>query len=346
VETPTRSWFRIFAVATILLAVVAAGGVFIQSPQGFKTVVLPLAQRWSGGTLQAESGRFLLHGRLEVAGLSYRSSEGTLAGTVDQLVVSLDPFSFLLGDDPVVHELELVGAQLLSREAAHEHPPVQALRPASAPPQLIPLSIERARLRDVTVEVMRRDVVELRIGVADGSIQGLAPGRTARLEGTAEIGVAPDDPARGQRITAKLNLELHQASAGTDFEWEGRLDATVREGVQTGAVQSVVFSSATSGSYDDPGQGHGRFRMQASIDARRDATTIGSAVAHLAWLRGADANQIDAELKLSAITQDFLNPFLAPLGPARLASAQLEGTVDIRTEAGRTTFESRLTAKD
>ena len=347
VKARRRSWLRILVATTlVLIAVVAVGLAVIQTPRGFKLVVLPLAERWSGGTLQAESGRLSLDGRLEVAGLTYQSSDATLALNADHLVLSLDPLSFVLEDDPLIHELELIGARLVSREAAREPVPAPALEPASGPARLIPLTVERARLRDVTAELIRRDAVELRIEVVDGSLEGLAPGQTAHLEATTEIAVAPDDPARADEIAAKLELGLRQDVTRTSFEWSGNLDAIVREGVQTAAVQRVVFSSAMRGSYKDAGDGQGQLRARAFIDARRDATAIGSVVAQVEWMRGADANRIDAALKLSSITQDFLNPFLVSLGSARLASARLDGNIEVRTEAGRTTFESQLKAKD
>jgi hypothetical protein len=330
----------------VLIAAVAVGLAVIQTPRGFKMVVLPLAERWSGGTLQAESGRLSLDGRVEVAGLTYRSSDATLALSTDHLVVSLDPLSFLLEDDPLVHELELIGARLVSREAAHEPVPARAPEPASAPAQLIPFTVERARLRDVTAEFIRRDAVELGIEVVDGSLEGLAPGQTAHLEATTEITVAPDDPARKEHIATKLEVGLRQDATRTSFEWSGNFDATVREGIQTAAVQRVVFSSAMRGSYKDAGDGQGQLRARAFIDARRKETAIGSVVAELEWVRGPGANRIDAALELSSITQDFLNPFLVPLGSARLASARLDGDVEVRTEADRTTFESQLRAKD
>lgn len=347
VEARKRSWLRVLVATTlVLIAVVAVGLAVIQTPRGFKLVVLPLAERWSGGTLQAESGRFSLDGRLEVAGLTYESPDATSMLSADHLVVSLDPLSFVLGNDPLVHELELVGARLVSREAAHKPVPALALEPVSAPAQLIPLTVERARLRDVTAEVIRRDAVELRIEVVDGSLEGLAPGQTAHLEATTEIAVAPDDPARSEQIAAKGELGVRQDATRTSFEWSGNFDATVREGIQTAAVQGVEFSSAMRGSYKDAGDGQGQLRARAFIDARHKETAIGSVVAELEWTRSAEANRIDAALELSSITQDFLNPFLAPLGSARLASAHLDGNVEVRTEEGRTTFESQLRAKD
>jgi hypothetical protein len=347
VEAPTRSWLRIFVATTlVLIAAVAVGLAVIQTPRGFKLVVLPLTERWSGGTLQAESGRLSLDGRLQVAGLTHQSSDATLALSADHLVVSLDPLSFVLDDDPLVHELELVGARLVSREAAHEPGHAPGLEPTSAPTRLIPLTVERARLRDVTVELIRRDAVELRIGVVDGSLEGLAPGQTAHLEATTEMAVAPDDPARAEQIMMKLELGLRQDATRTSFEWSGNFDATVHEGVQSARVQGVVFSSAMRGSYKDAGNGQGQLRARAFIDARRKETAIGSVVAQLEWIRSAEANRINAALELSSITQDFLNPFLVSLGSARLASARLDGKVGVRTEEGRTTFESQLRAKD
>jgi hypothetical protein len=294
VKARRRSWLRILvAVTLVLIAAIAVGLAVIQTPRGFKLVVLPLAGRWSGGTLQAESGRFSLEGRLEVAGLTYQSSDATLALSTDHLVVSLDPLSFVLEDEPLVHELELVGARLVSREAAHEPVQAPALEPTSGPTQLIPLTVERARLRDVTAELIRRDAVELRIEVVDGSLEGLAPGQTAHLDATTEIAVAPDDPARAEQIMMKLELGLRQDVTRTSFEWSGNLDATVREGLQTAAVQQVVFSSAMRGSYKDAGDGQGQLRARAFIDARRKETAVGSMVAQLEWMRSADANRID-----------------------------------------------------
>src|SRR5689334_8169817 len=143
-------------VLLVTLIVLGSLLVYLQTPHGFRHVIVPLAAKLTGATFEVRDGMLTLGGLLHIEGFRYEDPTMGLTIDAERLTLRAAWWSFMTGAIPRIDAIELQQAQIWinmtlmasgTREAENGQ--------TRARPALV--AIERARLDNLTVIVEQAD---------------------------------------------------------------------------------------------------------------------------------------------------------------------------------------------
>src|SRR6185295_5266260 len=129
--------------------------VYLQTPHGFRHVIVPLAAQFTGGRCEARDGMLTLGGLLHVEGLRCEDLTASVTIHAERLTLRAALWSFITEGTPRVNDLELRQARVeikLTPSAAGL--PEAKTGHMGAHPLV---AIERARLEDLTLIIEQAD---------------------------------------------------------------------------------------------------------------------------------------------------------------------------------------------
>jgi len=324
------------ALGALGVAALAAAVLYVQTPDGFQRVVLPLARRVSGYELTAASGRFGLDGSLEASGARFADPESGLSAEVDALQLRTSLTSWLGDDPPLLHAVVLRGATLridasVGGEASEEPWKLE-----------IPIRVTHAALADCWLRLVDGERTQLVLGGVRGRVADLAPGAEGTIALRANAVAAPDDPQIAADGAVHLDLGATQAAEGGDLEWKGGGSALVRaRDTSAGLSGETRFDLETSGTVRAGKTAEGAL----ALVARRGESDLGKLSATGSGDVGGQG-PLEAKVVLEGLTPAFLNPFLAVRSGVQLRRGVVDGKVDVTTVDPDLRFESTLDGRD
>lgn len=318
---------RSVVLALVIVAALLVGAcVTVQTPAGFRGVVVPLANLFAPGEIEVQRGRLGLLGSLEVEALRYAAPELGVEVTAADLAVDVSLPSLLTGA-PRVELLRLHDARIVLQIAEGED---EAPEPGGEgwrgrlPP--MPAAVGEADVRNLVLEITEPQGARTVLGPLNLTVSGLLPGESGRI--TLHTPLQLKDPVDEVDYdgTLALEAELRQTPGGRIEQ----LTASAR-----GDVAGASAGGATRFVLDLAGADSGEGGIDASLDLRgeRGGQPLGQASARLRTERADDgADVATASLALRSITESFLNPLVAPLGRGLVSRASLDGELDLAAD--------------
>src|SRR5215831_4908696 len=227
----------------LLVALIVLGSllVYLQTPHGFRHVIVPLAAKFTGARFEVHDGMFTLTGLLHMEGFRYENPTLGVAIDAERLTLRAAWWSFLTKAVPRIDDLELqqaqIGINMTLREAGTHEAETGHRR---THPALF--AIERARLEDLTVIVEQAD---RRItGQVSAMLNRLGPGQSGNV--TLRTGFLIERKGIPDLLgTFDLNLPVEIAADGTLITWNGS-NASSSEPALAPSTQPILRSSRSS----------------------------------------------------------------------------------------------------
>src|SRR5215510_6163167 len=204
-------------VLLVTLIVLGSLLVYLQTPHGFRHVIVPLAAKFTGGRCEVRDGMLTLAGLLHFEGLQCEDPTSGVTIDAERLTLRAALWSFMTEGIPRIDDLELqqarIGINITSRAAGTPEAETGHTRTR---PALV--AIERARLEDLTVIVEQAD---RRItGRVSAMVNRLGPGQSGNV--TLRTGFLIERKGVPDLLgTFELNLPVEIASDGTSIQWNG-----------------------------------------------------------------------------------------------------------------------------
>ena len=339
-----RRWLRAALIALLALAALAAGAVvYVQTPDGFTRVVVPLLDRLIDGSLTVRSGRFRLNGALQASGTVFRNESGSFSIEVDSLSGRLDLFPLLRGAPVVIDSAHITGVRMESRSPATDEHPGDDVSSALdlAPWLLVPVEVRRGDIDRLTVHFRKGDRTQAIVGPARVGLNGFAPDSVAALEIESDVSLAPDaeGPAYARQISpdARVGLDgrLRARTLEASLRWElNRSGAPGRGSLRGNSTASGSASAA------------GKIEISLTTALQSAGEALGRIDTHLR----VDPNGLQAPLELLIQAVDIrapaLNPLVALSGGGRLEDGRVDARIDIRPAGERgVAFDSVIDGK-
>jgi hypothetical protein len=329
-----------------VLALLAGLLLYLQTRHAFRHVIVPLVASLVKGEFRARDGVVSLAGTVEIQELTFIPAGGTVDVQAERLVLDASLPSFFHGRVPLIHHVEVEHTTvtvMMVDEKGDESAPEHAEKGAG-PSLLIPVSLERGRVEDVTLTVKTGNGAATVRNVTL-EITHLTPGQTGK------IGLHTDFLLdRGARKapwsgTVALALDLEQNHDGTRLTWTGTNSLLLREGrsrPERSDPRAITVEQAFSGDYD---HATGMLRALSTVDAGQGQTAIGSVKAEFS-LKGVDEQRVmNATLDVGRVTPDALNAWLGGLAPVHFVSAQVDGRMEVNMVGTRVAVRSTLAGK-
>lgn len=327
----------------VALALFASLLFYIQTRQGFRHVVVPLAATLTGAKLEARDGRLSLLGRLEVEGLVYDDPASGVSFDAKWVVLHVTPWSFIEEGVPRIDNLELKRANLriVHRPGPVEEPLQEQDREFAETLRLIPVAIERARFEDLSVTVDQGD--RRLTGQMVAALDRLGPGRkgsiTLRTGFLLERGTGTQDLSGSMDLT----LDVEVGPGGTLIRWSGSnrvLARTGRGSIESTDPEVVNLEQTLAGEYEHAAQS---LRAASNVAISRAGTSLGT-IELTAAMEGAKHPSVtDVSLKMAGATGDTLNPWLRETTAIHVDAGQFDATVEAHVEGARTSVRGNVT---
>ncbi|HKR78748.1 MAG TPA: AsmA-like C-terminal region-containing protein [Nitrospira sp.] len=201
----------------VTLIVLGSLLVYVQTPHGFRHVIVPLAAKFTGGMCEARDGMLTVDGMLRVEGLRCEDPTSQVTVNAERLTVRAALWSFI-SDIPRIDDLELQQARIVINltSTAAGTPEAEIGHPQTTRPVLV--AIERARFEEMTLIV---EQVDRRItGRVSGMVSRLGPGQSGNV--TLQTGVRIERKGIPDLLgTFDLNVPVEIAADGSSIQWNG-----------------------------------------------------------------------------------------------------------------------------
>ena len=328
-------------VLLVTLIVLGSLLVYLQTPHGFRHVIVPLAAKFTDGRCEARDGMLTLGGLLHVEGLRCEDLTSGVTLHAERLTLRAALWSFITEGTPRVNDLELRQARVeikLTPSAAGI--PEAKTGHMGAHPLV---AIERARLEDLTLIIEQAD---RRItGQVSAMVNRLGPGQSGNV--TLQTGFRIERKGTPDLLGSfDLNLPVEIAADGTSIQWNGS--------------NRVLFR--TSGGALDPTDPDVLQVDQTLVGNYQPALQKLGGASHLAVSRaGADLGSIDLTGEMDAATDptvptvtdvsvkwsdtrgDMLNLWVRGTAGSHVQADRFNGQLHVHDEGGRTSLKGYAT---
>ena len=325
----------------LLVALIVLGSllVYLQTPHGFRHVIVPLAAKFTGARFEVRDGMLTLAGLLHMEGFRYENPTLGLTIDAERLTLRAAWWSFLTKAVPRIDDLELHQAQIginrtLREAGTHEaetghrrtHPTLFA--------------IERARLEDLTVIVEQAD---RRItGQVSAMLNRLGPGQSGNV--TFRTGFLIERKGIPDLLgTSDLNLPVEIAADGTSITWNGSNRVLLR--TSTGALdpadpEVVQVEQALVGKYQLASQ---NLRATSHLAISRSGTKLGT-IDLAGEMDGATRPTVtDASLIWTDVRGDLLDIWLHKAAGPHVQADRFNAQLQVHNEGSRTSVKVNAT---
>jgi hypothetical protein len=322
--------------AAIGIALLGAAAFYVQTEDGLRRVVAPLAGRALGAEIEVAGGRLTFDGRLRVRELVYR--EPGLRIRVERGRLHADLGSLAFGPRPHLRAFEVEGGEIsveAGEQSADAETPAAAGAPDFAIPAFsVPWRVDRLHIEGVTVRLLRDGVPRAVVGPARWTATDLAPAATAHGEITTILAIGPEDSDGGYSGDLQLRAEVALDAAGASHGSAGSGSLSLRAPGQAEPFRSDLVLAQER---DAAGT-----RLHIESSASRAGETLGHIELRASQTPGGERR---AQLALEQLETGVLNVALALFGPERLAAGVLDATLSVRapTAAGPLAFDAQAT---
>jgi hypothetical protein len=325
----------------LLVALIVLGSllVYLQTPHGFRHVIVPLAAKFTGARFEVRDGMFTLTGLLHMEGFRYENPTLGLTIDAERLTLRAAWWSFLTKAVPRIDDLELqqaqIGINMTLREAGTHEAETGHRR---THPALF--AIERARLEDLTVIVEQAD---RRItGQVSAMLNRLGPGQSGNV--TLRTGFLIERKGIPDLLgTFDLNLPVEIAADGTSITWNGSNRVLLR--TSTGALdpadpEVVQVEQALVGNYQLASQ---NLRATSHLAISRSGTKLGT-IDLAGEMDGATRPTVtDASLIWTDVRGDLLDIWLHKAAGPHVQADRFNAQLQVHNEGSRTSVKVNAT---
>jgi hypothetical protein len=334
----------------VFLVVCILGIVYLHSSHAFAHVLMPILANRVDGKLEVKSGSVSLFGRMSIEGFSFVGPDEALSLRANSLMASADPWSFIFGDIPRIHRIEVIAPEVIVRAPAEpeeiELEEEEEKKPGE-PGRIIPVEINELLVQDLLLEYYKGDQKEFTLTEADVAIKDIEPSASGTVSVKTNFAVAPDDENRRRSGTFAYDLALAQNASGDEITWDGKGATRVREGIAGATAGDEAspqeFSSTLKGLYSD----QRAFQTRGELQAQSDGATVGTIAVDLNWKgNGEQPDDMSSSIQLTGIQKEFLNPIVGLFGPTQFESAQFDGTATVKSAGDAFDFDSSLMGKN
>lgn len=331
----------------VFLVLIVGGVIYLHSSHAFMHVLMPILADRVDGTVEAESGSVSLFGRMSVKGFHFSGPDEAFSLRANSMMASANPWSFIFGDNPRIHRIEIIDPEVIVRTEAEpdEEDEEEEEEAPGEPSRIIPFAIGELLVQSLLLEYYKGDQKEFTLTEGDVAIKDLAPGQSGSVSVKTNFAVAPEDENRRRSGNFAYDLALAQSDDGTEITWDGKGATQVREGLAgaDGAGALENFASTLKGTYSDKRA----LQTTGQIAAEQGGQNVGTIAVDLNWKDNADQpDDMNSTVKLTDIRSEFLNPIVGLFGPTQFDSAQFDGTVSVKSAGDVYQFDSTLTGQN
>lgn len=331
--------FLVLAMLLLMTGLLA----YLQTRHGFRHLIIPLVAHVTGATINAYDGRLSLFGALDVERLAYEDAALGVAFDVEQMTLSVLPASLFMNQVPRIHDLDLKQAnlRLKSRPGSSSEPSLQpSMRSLEAVP-VIPVTIERARLQNVTVVLEQGD--RQITGQVAGAVNQLGPGQTGTMAIQTNV-LLQRDGLPDLSGTLDLDVSVDMDSAGTPLTWQGSNGVVVHKGndlLDSADPVGVRFAQTFTGEYNQAAQS--LWTSSNVVIQNGEGLPLGMADLMVVMDGATYPVVIDASLAITGITGDTINIWLGEAADAHIHAGQFAASVETQLEGMRTSVRGTIT---
>ncbi len=364
-----RRVFFLLKLLGVLLIVVLGAVLYLQSSHAVRNIYLPLASGKLNGELVAEGGGVSLSGLLRLDRPRLMDADGQRVFEAQTLLANISPFSLMGEGLPVVRHVRLSSPYFHVRSDAEGITNLERLIKSEPTPIPVPLSsappaVEKAPAGTpatarsapqpfpaMVVELI--EIEDLKLDYADAGgmtlglqnlylkVEHLAPGETGSL--SLSFGSTLARPAAGidQKSYLSLKGSLTQGADGLELGWDVSLEASV-EGRAPGleGIHKVDLGGRGRGLVK---LAHG-FSQSFELHAQTSEGSAGYFKGEIVW--DDDRGERRADLEVSQISREFLNPLLAAFGPYQLEQSAINAKFHVEGSGETIHFESTINARE
>jgi hypothetical protein len=324
--------------AAIGIALLGAAAFYVQTEDGLRRVVAPLAGRALGAEIEVAGGRLTFDGRLRVRELVYR--EPGLRIRIERGRVHADFGSLAFGPRPHLRALEVEGAEIsieAGEQSADAETPAAAGAPDFAIPAFsVPWRVDRLSVEGATLRLLRDGVPRAVVGPARWTATDVAPAATARSEITTPLAFGPEDSDGGYSGDLQLRAEVALDAAEVFHGASGSGWLSLRTPGQAEPVRNDLVLSQQ------------RDAAGTRLHVDSTASRAGETLAHIE-LRASQTpvGERRVQLALEQVESGVLNVALALFGPERLAAGRLDATLSAQAPAaaGPLAFDAQASGR-
>jgi len=315
--------------------------VYLQTPHGFRHVIVPLAAKFTGGRCEARDGMLTLGGLLHVEGLRCEDLTAGVTIHAERLTLRAALWSFITEDTPRVNDLELRQARVeinLTPSAAGL--PEAKTGHMGAHPLV---AIERARLEDLTLIIEQAD---RRItGQVSAMVNRLGPGQSGNV--TLQTGLRIERKGTPDLLGSfDLNLPVEIAADGASIQWNGSNRVLVR--TSAGALDPtdpdvLQVDQTLVGHYQPALQ---NLRAASHLAISRAGTDLGSIDLTGEMDAATDPTVptvTDVSVKWSDTRGDMLNLWVRGTAGSHVQAGRFNAQLHVHDEGGRTSLNVHAT---
>ena len=325
----------------LLVTLIVLGSllVYLQTPHGFRHIIVPLAEKFTGARFEVRNGMLTLAGLLHIEGFRYEDPTLGVAIDAERLTVRAAWWSFMTDGVPRIDDLELQQSQIWINITSRESGTREAEN-GHRRTRLALVAIERARLEDLTVIVEQAD---RRItGRFSAMLSRLGPGQSGNV--TLRTGFLIERKGIPDLLgTFDLNLPVEIATDGTSITWNGSNHVLLR--TSTGVLdptdpEVVQVEQALVGTYQPASQS---LRAASQLAISRAGTKLGT-IDVTGEMDGATRPTVtDASLIWSDTRGDILNLWLREAAGAQVQSGRFNAQLQVHNEGSRTSVKANAT---
>src|SRR6185503_12018022 len=328
-------------VLLVTLLVLGSLLVCLQTPYGFRHVIVPLAAKFTGGRCEARDGMLTLGGLLHVEGLRCEDLTAGVTLHAERLTLRAALWSFITEGTPRVNDLELRQARVeikLTPSAAGV--PEAKTGHMGAHPLV---AIERARLEDLTLIIEQAD---RRITAqVSAMVNRLGPGQSGNV--TLQTGLRIERKGTPDLLGSfDLNLPVEIAADGTSIQWNGSNRVLFR--TSAGALDPtdpdvLQVDQTLVGHYQPALQ---NLRAASHLAVSRAGTDLGS-IDLTGEMEAATDPTVptvtDVSVKWSDTRGDMLNLWVRGTAGSHVQAGRFNAQLHAHDEGGRTSLNVHAT---
>lgn len=334
-----------YILGMILAAVLLVSGTlaYLQSAGGFARILVPLIEDRLGGTLEVHSGRVRLDGSLEVEQVRYADADAGVLLTAERLVVLVAPASLFSERTHIVALEVQAGLLHIDRSKADrkgKRSEASSRRRRSRFNLRLPFEIDRADVRDFTIEVSYTADSSTEVGPLELQLHNLGAGREARFEFISPIRTAAGADAAAYSGASRLSgsvefdgaAQLRAWQVAGDLETDGDAGGSLQASLESRGVESegiVDAAARISGWRSDEALGEIEASLRASISRDGPART-------------ADPVPFRLAVDVRAISAQLLAPLTVALAQTDLRGGPIEGSLRVEPGVERDTLAVRV----
>ncbi len=328
----------------LLVTLIALGSllVYLQTPHGFRQVIVPLAAKFTGARFEVRDGMLTLAGLLHIEGFRYEDPTVGVTIGAEQLTLRAAWWSFMTGAIPRIDDLELQQAQILINMTLRASGTREAENGQTGTRPVL-VAIERARLEDLTVVVEQADY---RItGRVSAMLNRLGPGQYGNV--TIRTGFLRERKGIPDLLgTFDLNLPVEIAADGSSITWNGsnRLFFRTSAGELDPTDPEVVHvEQALDGNYHPASQS---LKAASHLAISRAGTKLGTIDLTGETNVATRPTVTDASLIWRDIRGDILDLWLREAAGPHVQSGRFNAQLQVHNEGSRTSVKVNATGSN